>query len=205
MQERSTATLRRILDAALDLFLERHFGEVTIDQVAAAAGTTKGGVYHHFGSKQELYLAMLHRELESKAELNLQAVAMEGSCRERLARLTRDHFEQPRRRRAAIGLVRRDVNRFSGKDRARLVRAYQAALPGKVERILADGIRDGEVPECDARLLAWSFVALVEVSLSPHAGRIFPGVEQKLDHVLRLFFDGVAGVGASADSNRKAS
>ncbi|MHC4381132.1 MAG: TetR/AcrR family transcriptional regulator [Planctomycetota bacterium] len=205
MQKRSSATYRRILDAALEHFLKRSFAAVTVDQVAASAGTTKGGVYHHFGSKEELYLAMLHRELERKAELCEKAVAMKGSCRERLARLTRDHFELPRRQRAAVTLVRRDVNRFEGKVRTRLVRAYQEALPGKVECILEDGIRDGVLPDCDARLLAWSFVALVEVSLSPHAGRIFPGVEEKLDHVLHLFFEGAALPGAPVSVNRKAS
>lgn len=205
MQERSHATHCLLLDAALEHFLKRSFAAVTVDQVAASAGTTKGGVYHHFGSKEELYLAMLHRELEQKAAMCAEAVAMEGSCRERLARLTRDHFELPRRQREAMTLVRRDVNRFDGRKRAGLIRAYQEALPGKVEQILEDGIRDGELPACDARLLAWSFVALVEVSLSPHAGRIFPGVEAKLDHVLHLFFDGAAMTPAPVSANRKAS
>ena len=190
MQQRSSATRSRILDAARDLFLSRSFADVTVDQVAAQAGTTKGGVYHHYGSKEELYLAMLHRDLEQKAALFHQAVEMEGSCRDRLRRLTLDYFKLPRRTREAITLVRRDVNLFSGEIRARLVRAYQQALPGQVEVILRDGIRVGELPDCDARLLSWSFIALVEVSLSPHAGRIFPGAEAKLDHVLNLFFDG---------------
>lgn len=190
MQQRSSATRSRILDAARDLFLSRSFADVTVDQVAAQAGTTKGGVYHHYGSKGDLYLAMLHRDLKQKAALFHKAVEMEGSCRDRLRRLTLDYFKLPRRTREAITLVRRDVNLFSGEIRARLVRAYQQALPGQVEVILRDGIRSGELPDCDARLLSWSFIALVEVSLSPHAGRIFPGAEAKLDHVLNLFFDG---------------
>ncbi len=204
MQQRSTVTRTRILDAARDLFLARSFAEVTIDQVAAAADTTKGGVYYHFESKEDLYMAMLLRDLEEKKELFRQAVEMEGSCRQRLHRLTLDYFRLPRGKREAITLLRRDVNLFTGEARTRLVRAYQRALPGQVEAILCAGIDAGEIAPCDARLLSWSFVALVEVSLSPHAGRIFPGVEAKLEHVMQLFFEGAAQEAAQS-KGRKAS
>ena len=78
MQQRSSITRNRILDTARELFLARNFGEVTVDQVAEGAQTTKGGVYHHFGSKEELYLAMLHRDLEQKAALFARSVEMEN-------------------------------------------------------------------------------------------------------------------------------
>lgn len=205
MQQRSSITRNRILDTVRELFLARNFGEVTVDQVAEGAQTTKGGVYHHFGSKEELYLAMLHRDLEQKAALFARSVEMEGDVRTRLRRLTLDYFKLPVRQREAITLIRRDINRFEGKERKRLVRAYQEALPGKVESILVDGIHSGDLPLCDARLLSWSFVALVEVSLSPHAGRIFPGAEAKLDHVLHLFFDGAAASTQAVPVKRKVS
>lgn len=205
VQQRSSVTRNRILDTARELFLARNFGEVTVDQVAEGAETTKGGVYHHFGSKDALYLAMLHRDLEQKAALFARAVEMEGDVRTRLRKLTRDYFKLPLRQREAITLIRRDINRFHGKERKALVRAYQKALPGQVETILHDGIRDGDLPACDARLLSWSFVALVEISLSPHAGRIFPGTDAKLDHVLHLFFDGAAASAQAVPAKRKVS
>ncbi|MBT7013048.1 MAG: hypothetical protein HN961_09060, partial [Planctomycetes bacterium] len=89
-------------------------------------------------------------------------------------------------------LVRRDAHVFEPATRARLVRAYQAALPELIQSILTDGMAHDELAPADARLLSWDFVALVEVSLSPHAGRVFPGPVAKVDHVLQLFFDGAA-------------
>ncbi|MDP6849750.1 MAG: TetR/AcrR family transcriptional regulator [Planctomycetota bacterium] len=191
-QERSSATQARILDAARALFLERNFADVTMEQVAATAQATKGAVYHHFASKEELYLAMLHADLEDKRELFQRAVDMPGNCRERLRRLTSDYFHLPRGHREIISLVRRDVNVFEGDARTSLIRAYQSALPEQVEKILCDGVEAKQIEAADPRLLSWSFVALVEVSLSPHAGRVFPGGEAKLDHILNLFFDGAS-------------
>jgi len=185
-------TASRLLARARTLFLKRNYADVTMDQVVAAAEVTKGALYHHFKSKEELYLALLHQDLAEKQELFEQAAASTGSCRERLRRLTQSFLELPREKRDLIMLVRRDVNVFDEPVRSELVRAYQAALPAQVERILRDGIRDGELAGADPRLLSWDFVALVEVSLSPYAESVHPRDEAKLDHVLNLFFRGAS-------------
>jgi AcrR family transcriptional regulator len=46
-----------LAQAAFDLFAERGIGGVTLDEVAAKAGVTKGSLYWHFQSKKELILA----------------------------------------------------------------------------------------------------------------------------------------------------
>lgn len=48
------ATRRRILDAAMGLFAERFYDEVTLDEVARRAGVTAQTVIRHFGSKEGL-------------------------------------------------------------------------------------------------------------------------------------------------------
>lgn len=54
-------TRERILDAAEELVLERGFAATSVDAVIAAAATTKGGFFHHFGSKATLGRALLER------------------------------------------------------------------------------------------------------------------------------------------------
>jgi AcrR family transcriptional regulator len=53
-----------LIDAASELFAQRGYDYVTLDEVAAQAGVTKGIVYRHFGSKKALYLTLLaaHRD-----------------------------------------------------------------------------------------------------------------------------------------------
>lgn len=50
---------QRILFAAKRIFFERGIDETSMDEVAAAAGTTKPTVYAHFKSKEELFAAVL--------------------------------------------------------------------------------------------------------------------------------------------------
>jgi len=55
--EATAATRRSITAAYLELFDERHYDEITLEMVAARAGTTVQTVIRHFGSKDELFTA----------------------------------------------------------------------------------------------------------------------------------------------------
>jgi AcrR family transcriptional regulator len=49
---------RQILDCAARLLAERPYGEVAMEDVARAAGVTRGLLHHYFGTKRDLYLAL---------------------------------------------------------------------------------------------------------------------------------------------------
>ncbi|MDK2569951.1 helix-turn-helix domain-containing protein, partial [Burkholderia pseudomallei] len=55
--------INQILDAALAEFSASGFAGARIDDIAARAGMSKGGVYTHFGSKDEIFEALLARTL----------------------------------------------------------------------------------------------------------------------------------------------
>jgi AcrR family transcriptional regulator len=178
---RSEATAARIIAAARTLFVARNYADVTTDMIAGSAGVTKGGLYHHFPSKESLYASMMLDDFERKRQLFEQAVVSPGTCRERLAMLTRDFLDLPEEERQLARLVRRDIATFEGDERERLVRAYQLALPEQIEAIIRDGIRDGELAPGDPRILSWSFVALVEVAVSQYAYDVLGDTESRLN------------------------
>ncbi len=70
-------TRERILAAAEALFAQHGYDATGIAEVCAKAGVTKGGFYHHFPSKQALFLALLHRWLEG-VQASLQGGLREG-------------------------------------------------------------------------------------------------------------------------------
>ena len=59
MQQRSEETRTRILESSIKLFSERGFNAASVDDICAEAEISKGAFYHHFGSKQALFLALL--------------------------------------------------------------------------------------------------------------------------------------------------
>jgi len=51
----------QILDAANALFAQRAYDEVSVEDIASAAGVTRGLVHHYFGGRTEVYVALLER------------------------------------------------------------------------------------------------------------------------------------------------
>src|SRR4051794_22405278 len=56
---RKARTRAALLDAAARVYARRGFAGATLDEVAEEAGFTKGAVYAHFGSKDNLLLALM--------------------------------------------------------------------------------------------------------------------------------------------------
>lgn len=57
-------TRQLLLDAAEDAFADRGFAGASLEQIAAAAGLTRGAVYSNFADKTDLFFAVLERKLE---------------------------------------------------------------------------------------------------------------------------------------------
>ena len=65
MQQRSEETHAKILESAIKLFSNQGFNKASVDDICAEAGISKGAFYHHFKSKQELFLALLDGWLQA--------------------------------------------------------------------------------------------------------------------------------------------
>ncbi|MGE5374304.1 MAG: TetR/AcrR family transcriptional regulator [Bacteroidota bacterium] len=59
MQQRSEETRTKIMEAAIKLFSKRGYNKASVDEICEEAGISKGAFYHHFKSKQALFLALL--------------------------------------------------------------------------------------------------------------------------------------------------
>ena len=53
------STKNQILEAALRVFVKSGFSKTTMDDIVNESGLSKGAIYHHYGSKKELFLALI--------------------------------------------------------------------------------------------------------------------------------------------------
>lgn len=65
MQQRSEETRAKIISSAIKLFSTRGFNTASVDDICKDAEISKGAFYHHFESKQALFLALLDGWLET--------------------------------------------------------------------------------------------------------------------------------------------
>ncbi|MGH9030966.1 MAG: TetR/AcrR family transcriptional regulator [Acidimicrobiia bacterium] len=68
--EQTEENRARVLAAAREVFLRRGFHAVSVDEIAEAAGFSRGVVYSQFGGKADLVLALLEVRIAERAEQN---------------------------------------------------------------------------------------------------------------------------------------
>ncbi|GAA3688069.1 hypothetical protein GCM10022224_061710 [Nonomuraea antimicrobica] len=66
--ERAASTRNKLLDAAIELFLDKPYDEVSVHDLANAAGVAYGLVAHHFGNKRGIHLEAM-RQIARRIEL----------------------------------------------------------------------------------------------------------------------------------------
>lgn len=79
-------TRARLIETTLQLLLEHDFHRLSLDAIARQAGVTKGAIYGHFGSKDELLMAALESKPNARPDMMIWP-PREGSVRQRLRRL----------------------------------------------------------------------------------------------------------------------
>lgn len=93
VQSKSQDRKVEILDAALKLFVKKGFNRTSIQDIADAAGITKGGLYHYLKSKEEI-LFLLHERFISEGFSKLKLIEEESlSTEEKLVKLLKAHLE----------------------------------------------------------------------------------------------------------------
>ena len=126
---KTDATQQRILDAATDVFAARGFTAATMAEIVDQSGASIGSIYHHFGGKKDLYLAIFERLAADIGRYIDTAADNSGELNGRLA------FEANARaylnaiwayRRAAMVLASGDTPAgFDGVRRSKMLRGFR--------------------------------------------------------------------------------
>jgi TetR/AcrR family transcriptional regulator, mexJK operon transcriptional repressor len=167
--ERADLKRRAIVEAARETFLARGF-EAGIDVIARQADVSKVTIYNHFGSKSELFHAVIHDALTEALQQSTQALekslAESDDIREILVRTARGWvagMAQPQVL-ALRALVASEAQRFP-----ELGRAWKANGPDLTSAILAEEFRKrGEAGELAIPDVELALVQLYALVLYPH-------------------------------------
>jgi TetR/AcrR family transcriptional regulator len=138
------ATRQKLLTAARREFAKSGLAGARVDEIAARAGVNKQLVYHYFGDKDALYLAVLewvYEEIRAKErELNLDGLPPEQAIR-KLIESSFDHLaEHP-----DFIVLLNDENRGGARHvrGSKKIEALHSPLVSLVSKILGEGVRSG--------------------------------------------------------------
>jgi TetR/AcrR family transcriptional repressor of nem operon len=171
MPRDGSGTRTRILDAAEELVERNGFAATSVDQILAAAGSSKGAFFHHFDSKRELAAALVDRYVDADLELLRRGLDAAEGVSDPVDRVL-----------AFLGHYEHWAAELVSEDSACL---YIAVL---TERDLLDEATSGAV---ERAIKAWrdAFTALLRPALEA-AGDPDVDVEALADHLFATFEGG---------------
>jgi AcrR family transcriptional regulator len=156
-QERAIRTRQAILIAAAEVFDEVGYEAATISDVLQRSGVTKGALYFHFASKEELAQAVLAAQVTSLPPVPQQDLKLQESLDQALllAYLLKKGTGDP----IVQGSVRLTVDQGSPKDHLNR-RVPMQAWTEHTQAVFEEAKRRGEIlPHADVAALAKLFVA----------------------------------------------
>lgn len=151
--ERTEATRTALIAAARPLFARRGYAGVGTEEISAAAGVTRGALYHHFDGKRELFEAVYERiEIELAERIASGALQANASSPLAAMRAGAEMFLLASTEPETQRIVLLDGPSVLGWDRWREI-ATEHGL-GLIEATLAAAVEAGEIAPQPVRPLA---------------------------------------------------
>jgi AcrR family transcriptional regulator len=176
-----------ILQAAAELFAEKDFHLVLMDEVAARAQIGKGTLYRYFPTKEDLYFSTIFDGWDRLRE-ELEAVLQEeGLLEETLEKATCQMLSYFWQRRQFVTLVHRLEHAPNGEEQAEW-RSRREGIVRLVEGVLKRGLGTNAPPAGQCRLITEMFLGMLRSIILYRGSRDTPATLARLG--VRLFLDG---------------
>ncbi len=156
-------TTQRLLDAAQKLIAKKGLSAASVEDIAAAAGYTRGAFYSNFGSKSDLFIELLRRDHE-KTTAEFNALRSDALSLDQIQTRTRDIYTQ----------LYHDNECFMNWTEARMLAARDTKFRAKLNALLAEKrtqiagfieyfhTRAGAPPQVPPTAMAMGFMSLME-------------------------------------------
>jgi AcrR family transcriptional regulator len=189
---------QRIIRAARELFSEKDFHEVTVEEVSEQAGVGKGTVYLYFPSKESLFVEVIHDgilELRGEVEHSLRGVKKPAEKIEKIVEINLTYLE-------------RNESFFKAFARGEVqLRGLLTEIPLKqlhlldhqmklLTQIIQEGVESGDFKPVDPKIAALALQGIiVRLALMHVVGEINTKLLDLRNLVTSLFLHGIKATG----------
>lgn len=156
---------KQIKEAALMLFSEKGFHNTTVTQIAEAADLGKGTIYWYWKSKEDLAFSLVSDMLRDFLTIIEEARDGEGTLLERFAGMVSkvaDLYYKETDYLRLLWKFRVDRSYIFSEEYTEKVASYYIRMREALERMIAEGIGNGELKEVDPRRTAFILLGIAE-------------------------------------------
>ncbi len=185
-------TINQILTVALNLFIQKGYEQTSIqDIINELGGLTKGAIYHHFKSKEEILQAVTDQMYKGVDEI-LSGVRDDKELNglEKLRKISRISLDNPAQNEMASAAP--NLLRNPKMLAAQIENIFEKGVPLYIQPIIEEGMRDGSIQTDYPRELSEALMILTNLWLNPVVNQATP--ELMLRRV-KLFDEILKGLG----------
>ena len=159
-------TVRKILDTAERLFVEKGYDRASLQDIIRATGLSKGAIYHHFASKEDIFYAVCDRIGQRNAEVLSQVRDAPGlNGLEKLRAMFKTSL-QPERQAKMFCMMPylMDNAKFLATEMRSI---FTEVVPCFVDPIIRQGMADGSIRTEHPKELAEAMMMLSDMWINP--------------------------------------
>lgn len=165
-----------LLDVARRMLIEQGYAGLNMDRLAEATEYSKGTVYQHFSTKEDLVTALAIQSMEQRTALFQKALKFAGRARERalavgvadelFVRLHPHHF------RSELIIKMADLQERASDERRAALQGLDARCFANVQEVIAEGIAAGDLVLPPAVKPGEVLFALFAMSIGTHTAMV---------------------------------
>jgi TetR/AcrR family transcriptional regulator len=184
---------QRLLEGAAELFTQKGYASTSVREIVAAAGVTKPVLYYYFRNKEGIYLELMQGAFAKMDDLLAGSREDQGTVTQRVLclcdRLYSLFMENVKAARVmyAIYYGPHQGAPFFDFD------AYHNKFRESLQRLMEEGIRQGEFRRGNPEEMAWAIIGAVNVAMEVHLTHPEWALgSEGLARVLKLIFQGIS-------------
>ncbi len=195
-EQNKSDKLRRIKDAARELFIARSFDEATTREIALKAGVGMGTIFLYADNKRDLLFLIANDDLAKITEKSTTAAPSKNSVLADFIDLFRLHYEffgaQPELSRSML----REMTFYDSGKQARQFQTIRGRVLQHLESVVRRAQERGEIrPDESAQFLGWVAFCIYQVELRQWLTAEKPNLKtglKRLEKALSIYLTGAA-------------
>lgn len=156
-------TKRKIFETSMKLFAEKGYDATSIEEITATVGVAKGTLYYHFSSKEEIFNFLIEEGVKLlQNSIDIKTTKLDNYI-DKIKAVILIQIKIVNKYEDFITIL---LSQFYGKEaRNRMCQKYVYEYIDKIEKIVDDGMKAGQIKKGNPKVIASEIYALIASTL----------------------------------------
>jgi AcrR family transcriptional regulator len=187
---KKTDTRGEILKAALNIFSQNNYHTASMTMIAKEAGVSKGTLYWHFDSKEELFRELLLSGLDMFSSHFKKITVKDISADEKIYEIIRFGVEVLVENAKTANILRNNVELISSEFQDKVEEKHNQNID-IFKKIIEQGIEEGSIKDCNPRNTAVMMLAVLFTSHADWLLEEFADIEKQIEFTYDFVMNGI--------------